>query len=216
MAKTIEELQKQAMLISGMKKRSGPKKAPAPATKADTEFITETMKQQALKRRRRGAYATKGQKMVNGQLRGVGPIQLADIATRTGAATTVGREQLTRDEFMTSALAAQGKISQSEAAKILGGTIAGQAAAKGLAAPLGSSILRGIGGMGGYLGALGPVASLAGIGLSLYSNYRKRKKEKKQKKQREAAYKKYTQSIKATGGKRRMEGDTGLTGGEII
>jgi len=216
MATDLEKLGNEALYISGMRKRKKPKTGPGPATRADTKLIQETMKQQALKRQRRGAYATKGQKKAQGQLLGAGPITLADIVQRTGAATEVGKEQLTKQEFMLRAKEAQGVVKQGSFSKYMLASKAVTGASAKLAPIVGSSILRGIGGLGGYLSALGPLASFAGLGYSLYAGYKAKKKKKKQKKQRERAFKQYQKSFTVKGGSRRSEGDTSVTGGETI
>lgn len=57
-----------------------PKAPPPPAEDITAEVIAPTMRQEAARRARRGAYVTRGQKMgAGGQLLGAAPIQLANV-----------------------------------------------------------------------------------------------------------------------------------------
>ncbi len=80
-----------------------PKAPPPPAEDVTAEVIAPTMRQEAARRARAGAYITKGQKMgAGGQLLGASPIQLANVraAAQAGRSTPAG-EAKTIDEFQT-------------------------------------------------------------------------------------------------------------------
>ena len=65
-----------------------PKAPPPPAEDISAEVIAPTMRQEAARRARMGAYVTRGQKIgAGGQLIGASPIQLANVA----AAAQAGR-----------------------------------------------------------------------------------------------------------------------------
>ena len=65
-----------------------PPKAPPPPTEdISAEVIAPTMRQEAARRARRGAYVTRGQRMgAGGQLLGAAPIQLANVRAAAQAA----------------------------------------------------------------------------------------------------------------------------------
>ena len=58
-----------------------PKKPPPPAEDITAEVIAPTLRQEAARRARAGAYVTKGQKLgAQGQVLGASPIRLANVA----------------------------------------------------------------------------------------------------------------------------------------
>lgn len=62
-----------------------PKKPPPPAEDITAEVIAPTLRQEAARRARAGAYVTKGQKLgAQGQVLGASPIELADITKAAG------------------------------------------------------------------------------------------------------------------------------------
>ena len=64
-----------------------PKTPPPPAEDVSAEVIAPTMRQEAARRARMGAYVTRGQKIGSGgQLLGAAPIQLANVAAAAQAA----------------------------------------------------------------------------------------------------------------------------------
>jgi hypothetical protein len=78
-----------------------PKAPPPPAEDVTAEVIAPTMRQEAARRQRAGAYVTKGQKIgAGGQLLGASPIQLANVraAVEAGKSTPIA-EAKTIDEF---------------------------------------------------------------------------------------------------------------------
>ena len=78
-----------------------PKAPPPPAEDVSAEVIAPTMRQEAARRQRAGAYVTRGQKIgAGGQLLGASPIQLANVraAAQAGRSTPVA-EAKTIDEF---------------------------------------------------------------------------------------------------------------------
>jgi len=80
-----------------------PKAPPPPAEDITAEVIAPTLRQEAARRARAGAYVTKGQKLgAQGQLLGASPIQLANVraAAQAGRSTPVA-EAKTIDEFQT-------------------------------------------------------------------------------------------------------------------
>jgi hypothetical protein len=79
------------------------KTPPPPAEDVTAEVIAPTMRQEAARRARAGAYITKGQKMGAGnQLLGASPIQLANVraAAQAGRSTPIAKAK-TIDEFQT-------------------------------------------------------------------------------------------------------------------
>ena len=77
-----------------------PKAPPPPAEDVSAEVIAPTMRQEAARRARMGAYTTRGQRMGSGgQLLGAAPIQLANVraATDLGRATPVAPEKKLED-----------------------------------------------------------------------------------------------------------------------
>lgn len=77
-----------------------PKAPPPPAEDVSAEVIAPTMRQEAARRARMGAYTTRGQRMGSGgQLLGAAPIQLANVraATDIGRATPVAPEKKLED-----------------------------------------------------------------------------------------------------------------------
>lgn len=63
-----------------------PKAPPPPAEDVMAEVIAPTMRQEAARRARRGAYVTRGQRIgVGGQLLGAAPIQLANVRAASAA-----------------------------------------------------------------------------------------------------------------------------------
>ena len=63
-----------------------PKTPPPPAEDISAEVIAPTMRQEAARRARTGAYVTKGQKIgAGGQLLGASPIQLANVRAASSA-----------------------------------------------------------------------------------------------------------------------------------
>ena len=63
-----------------------PKTPPPPAEDVSAEVIAPTMRQEAARRARMGAYVTRGQKIgAGGQLIGASPIQLANVAAAAQA-----------------------------------------------------------------------------------------------------------------------------------
>lgn len=72
-----------------------PKAPPPPAEDISAEVIAPTMRQEAARRARMGAYVTRGQKIgAGGQLIGASPIQLANVA----AAAQAGRGEKRTEE----------------------------------------------------------------------------------------------------------------------
>lgn len=70
------------------------KAAPPPAAEDISEVISPTLRQEAARRARRGAYVTRGQRMgAGGQVLGASPIQLADVATASGMYKSVPKEE---------------------------------------------------------------------------------------------------------------------------
>jgi len=70
-----------------------PKAPPPPAEDISAEVIAPTMRQEAARRARRGAYVTRGQRMgAGGQLLGAAPIQLANVraAAQAAKSTPIG------------------------------------------------------------------------------------------------------------------------------
>ena len=62
-----------------------PKKPPPPAEDITAEVIAPTLRQEAARRARAGAYVTKGQKLgAQGQVLGASPIRLANVAQSSG------------------------------------------------------------------------------------------------------------------------------------
>ena len=92
--------------MGGKKKKTPapppPKAAPPPAAEDVSEVVTPTLRQEAARRARRGAYTTRGQRMgAGGQVLGASPIQLADVATASGIYQTPDEKKKTIDEFRT-------------------------------------------------------------------------------------------------------------------
>ena len=83
----------------GSKKKKTPapppvKAAPPPAEDITAEVISPTLRQEAARRARRGAYTTRGQKMgAGGQILGASPIQLADVAAASGIYESTPEEE---------------------------------------------------------------------------------------------------------------------------
>lgn len=78
-----------------------PKAPPPPAEDISAEVIAPTMRQEAARRQRAGAYVTRGQKIgAGGQLLGASPIQLANVraAAQAGKSTPAAKAK-TIDEF---------------------------------------------------------------------------------------------------------------------
>lgn len=77
-----------------------PKKPPPPAEDITAEVIAPTLRQEAARRARAGAYVTKGQKLgAQGQVLGASPIELADITKAAGidmAERDVGKDYFKR------------------------------------------------------------------------------------------------------------------------
>lgn len=66
-----------------------PKKAPPPAEDITAEVISPTLRQEAARRAKRGAYTTKGQKLgASGEVLGAGSMELANIADAAGVDMT--------------------------------------------------------------------------------------------------------------------------------
>lgn len=66
-----------------------PKKAPPPAEDITAEVISPTLRQEAARRARRGAYTTKGQKLgASGEVLGAGSMELANVADAAGVDMT--------------------------------------------------------------------------------------------------------------------------------
>jgi len=66
-----------------------PKAPPPPAEDITAEVIAPTMRQEAARLARRGAYVTRGQKMgAGGQLLGAAPIQLANVRAAAQAGSS--------------------------------------------------------------------------------------------------------------------------------
>lgn len=80
-----------------------PKAPPPPAEDISAEVIAPTMRQEAARRARAGAYVTRGQKIgAGGQVVGASPIQLANVAAAAQAARgTKVADAKTIDEFQT-------------------------------------------------------------------------------------------------------------------
>ena len=78
-----------------------PKAAPPPAAEDITEVISPTLRQEAARRARRGAYTTRGQRMgAGGQVLGASPIQLADVTAASGIyESTPEEKKKTIDQF---------------------------------------------------------------------------------------------------------------------
>ena len=77
-----------------------PKAPPPPAEDVSAEVIAPTMRQEAARRARMGAYTTKGQRIGSGgQLLGASPIQLANVraAADIGRTTPVAPEKKLED-----------------------------------------------------------------------------------------------------------------------
>ena len=77
-----------------------PKAPPPPAEDVSAEVIAPTMRQEAARRARMGAYTTRGQRMGSGgQLLGASPIQLANVraAADIGRTTPVAPEKKLED-----------------------------------------------------------------------------------------------------------------------
>ncbi len=77
-----------------------PKAPPPPAEDVSAEVIAPTMRQEAARRARMGAYTTRGQRIGSGgQLLGAAPIQLANVraATDVGRATPAAPEKKLED-----------------------------------------------------------------------------------------------------------------------
>ena len=73
----------------GGKKPPPPKAAPPPAEDITAEVISPTLRQEAARRARRGAYTTKGQKLgASGEVLGAGSIELANVADAAGVDMT--------------------------------------------------------------------------------------------------------------------------------
>lgn len=66
-----------------------PKKAPPPAEDITAEVISPTLRQEAARRAKRGAYTTKGQKLgASGEVLGAGSMELANVADAAGVDMT--------------------------------------------------------------------------------------------------------------------------------
>ena len=98
-----------------------PKAPPPPAEDISAEVITPTMRQEAARRARRGAYVTRGQRMgAGGQLLGAAPIQLANVraaaqaakSTPIAEAKTIETFDPTYTQKIESARSSSGKQSQ--------------------------------------------------------------------------------------------------------
>ena len=73
----------------GGKKPPPPKAAPPPAEDITAEVISPTLRQEAARRARRGAYTTKGQKLgASGEVLGAGSMELANVADAAGVDMT--------------------------------------------------------------------------------------------------------------------------------
>mgnify|MGYP003133535512 CR=1 FL=1 len=71
-----------------------PKAPPPPVEDISAEVISPTLRQEAARRARRGAYVTKGQKMgAGGQVLGASPIQLADVEAASGIYESTPEEE---------------------------------------------------------------------------------------------------------------------------
>lgn len=84
----------------GSKPITPPKTPPPPAEDVTAEVIAPTMRQEAARRARMGAYVTRGQRIgTGGQLLGAAPIQLANVqaAADIGRATPVAPEKKLED-----------------------------------------------------------------------------------------------------------------------
>lgn len=84
--------------MGGKKKKAitppPPKAAPPPAAEDISEVISPTLRQEAARRARRGAYTTRGQKMgAGGQILGASPIQLADVVAASGMYESAPEEE---------------------------------------------------------------------------------------------------------------------------
>ena len=77
-----------------------PKAPPPPAEDITAEVIAPTLRQEAARRARAGAYITKGQKLgAQGQLLGASPIQLANV--RASAQAGKGQKTISPEGGMT-------------------------------------------------------------------------------------------------------------------
>ena len=73
----------------GGRKPPPPKAPPPPAEDITAEVISPTLRQEAARRARRGAYTTKGQKLgASGEVLGAGSIELANVADAAGVDMT--------------------------------------------------------------------------------------------------------------------------------
>ena len=85
--------------MGGKKKKKAPapppvKAPPPPAEDISAEVISPTLRQEAARRARRGAYVTRGQKMgAGGQVLGASPIQLADVEAASGIYESTPEEE---------------------------------------------------------------------------------------------------------------------------
>ncbi len=96
-----------------------PKAPPPPAEDVTAEVIAPTLRQEAARRARAGAYVTKGQKLgAKGQVLGASPIELADITKAAGI--DMAERDIGKDYFKRSSNNFAGSMQQISRIKELG------------------------------------------------------------------------------------------------